>query len=59
MLHPQASAVRVKVGFPLSPNTSSASAIADYYAPVNVDKADFFGNMLKVRSLIFPFLLLR
>lgn len=43
---PKASAIHVKVGFPLSPNTSNAQAIARYYSQVKVNKTDFFGNML-------------
>lgn len=42
----QADAIRVKVGFPLSPNTRSAGAIAAYYSLVRIDKDKFFENIL-------------
>ncbi|KZT44083.1 zincin [Sistotremastrum suecicum HHB10207 ss-3] len=42
----KASAIRVKVGYPLSPNTTNAESIERYYASVKIDRSDFFGNML-------------
>lgn len=39
--------VTVKVGWPDSPNTTDASAIARYYAPVEVRSGDHFGNQLR------------
>ncbi|KAG6832683.1 hypothetical protein H0H92_012255 [Tricholoma furcatifolium] len=42
----KANAIRVKVGFPLSPNTRDASSIARYYNLVKVDKVNFLTNVL-------------
>ncbi|KAF8522224.1 Metalloprotease [Hysterangium stoloniferum] len=47
----KASNIRVKVGYPLSPNTTDARSIANYYAKVDVNGSDFFGNV--VRTNIF------
>jgi endothelin-converting enzyme len=40
----------VKVGFPLSPDTRNPRSIANYYYLVNIDKHDFFGNMLSAHA---------
>ncbi|KAF9532319.1 hypothetical protein CPB83DRAFT_847643 [Crepidotus variabilis] len=42
----KADAIRIKVGYPTSPNTEDARSIARYYNNVAVDKKDFFGNVL-------------
>ncbi|KAJ7582636.1 Metalloprotease [Mycena floridula] len=42
----KADAIRVKVGFPLSPDTRSSRSIASYYAPLKIDKDQFFENIL-------------
>ncbi|KDR81470.1 hypothetical protein GALMADRAFT_152331 [Galerina marginata CBS 339.88] len=42
----KADAIRVKVGFPLSPDTSDPRSIARYYNDVKSNKKDFFGNVL-------------
>ncbi|KAF9483849.1 zincin [Pholiota conissans] len=42
----KADAIRVKVGFPLSPDTRSPLSILNYYGLVKSDKEDFFGNVL-------------
>ena len=42
----KADAIRVKVGYPLSPNTESSRSIAQYYRLVIVDKAEFFESVL-------------
>jgi len=42
----QADAIRVKVGFPLSPDTRDPRSIARYYSGVKSSKDDFFGNIL-------------
>ena len=49
----QADALRVKVGFPLSPDTRNARSIAFYYYLVKIDEHDFFGNMLSARFALF------
>ncbi|KAJ3510592.1 hypothetical protein NLJ89_g4586 [Agrocybe chaxingu] len=41
-----ADAIRVKVGYPISPDTRDPRSIARYYGAVKVDKNDFFGNVL-------------
>ena len=38
--------IRVKVGYPVSPNTEDPNSIWQYYAGVKVDKKDFFGTIL-------------
>jgi endothelin-converting enzyme len=48
----QADAIRVKVGYPLSPNTDSSRSIALYYRLVLVDKAEFFESILSSRCVI-------
>jgi hypothetical protein len=45
----QADAIRVKVGYPISPNTQSAESLLRYYALVNISKFDYFKNMLSAR----------
>ncbi|KAF8969921.1 hypothetical protein BDZ97DRAFT_1793392 [Flammula alnicola] len=42
----KADAIRVKVGFPLSPDTRNPRSIATYYNLVKSDETDFFGNIL-------------
>ena len=42
----QADNIRVKVGYPLSPNTTSAASIAKYYSTVEIKDDKFFENML-------------
>ncbi|KAF5358499.1 hypothetical protein D9756_001692 [Leucocoprinus leucothites] len=46
----KADAIRVKVGYPLSPNTENARSIAQYYSKVEIDKGDFFNNMLSAQK---------
>ena len=41
--------IRVKVGFPLSPDTRDPWSIASYYARVRIDEDTFFENMLSAR----------
>ena len=47
---PQASAIRIKVGYPLSPNTEDPASIAAWYRAVKIDEDDFFGNVLSARA---------
>ncbi|RDB20946.1 Endothelin-converting enzyme 1 [Hypsizygus marmoreus] len=42
----KANAIRVKVGFPLSPDTRDPGSIAQYYSGLKVDGINFFDNML-------------
>ncbi|TFY82283.1 hypothetical protein EWM64_g1728 [Hericium alpestre] len=42
----KADAIRIKVGYPLSPNTTNAESIARYYALVKVSQHAYFDNML-------------
>ncbi|KAF4608964.1 hypothetical protein EYR40_001317 [Pleurotus pulmonarius] len=42
----KADAIRVKVGFPLSPDTRDPASLARYYALVTIDKDKFFSNIL-------------
>jgi len=42
----QAENIRVKVGYPLSPNTTNAASIANYYSTVKIEGDKFFENML-------------
>lgn len=42
----QADAIRVKVGFPVSPDTRNPRSILNYYRDVKANKDDFFGNVL-------------
>ncbi|KAI0363474.1 Metalloprotease [Pilatotrama ljubarskyi] len=45
----KADAIRVKVGFPRSPNTLDPRSIANYYSRVKINDDTFFGNMLSAR----------
>ncbi|KAJ7632180.1 hypothetical protein FB45DRAFT_1057317 [Roridomyces roridus] len=42
----KADAIRVKVGFPISPNTRDARSIFNYYNTVKVSKDTYFDNVL-------------
>ncbi|KAH9484148.1 Endothelin-converting enzyme-like protein [Psilocybe cubensis] len=42
----KADAIRVKVGFPISPDTRNPRSIISYYRDVKANKLDFFGNVL-------------
>ncbi|PPQ78520.1 hypothetical protein CVT25_011792 [Psilocybe cyanescens] len=42
----KADAIRVKVGFPVSPDTRNPRSIISYYRDVKSNKDDFFGNVL-------------
>ncbi|KAI0727183.1 metalloprotease [Fomitopsis betulina] len=42
----KADAIRVKVGYPLSPNTENPASIAIYYSRVQVDSGKFLENIL-------------
>ncbi|KAF9567593.1 zincin [Agrocybe pediades] len=42
----KADAIRMKVGYPLSPDTRDPRSIARYYSTVRSAKDDFFGNVL-------------
>lgn len=42
----KAEAIRVKVGFPISPDTRSADAMVRYYSLVKIDENKFFDNIL-------------
>jgi endothelin-converting enzyme len=42
----KADALAVKVGYPLSPDTTDAHSIWAYYYLVTIDENDFFGNVL-------------
>ncbi|KAG6820570.1 hypothetical protein H0H93_015090 [Arthromyces matolae] len=42
----KADSLRVKVGYPSSPDTEDASSINRYYSQVKVDKFNFFDNVL-------------
>jgi len=48
----QADAIRVKVGYPSSPNTESAESLLRYYTRVNISKFDYYNNMLSARYKI-------
>ena len=45
----QADAIRVKVGFPLSPDTRDPRSIYNYYLRVTVHETTFFENMETAR----------
>ncbi|KAF8580903.1 zincin [Ramaria rubella] len=45
----KASAIRIKVGYPISPDTLDAHDVASYYSRLTTNKVDFFGNMLRAR----------
>lgn len=42
----QADALRVKVGYPLSPNTEDPRSLANWYYRVTIKNDTFFENML-------------
>jgi endothelin-converting enzyme len=46
----KADAIRVKVGFPLSPDTRNPRSIAAYYNLVRVHETTFFENMVNARA---------
>jgi endothelin-converting enzyme len=46
----KADAIRIKVGFPLSPDTLQARSIANYYNLVKINEDEFFENMLSAAS---------
>jgi endothelin-converting enzyme len=45
-IQPQATAIRVKVGYPLSPNTRDPASILQYYQDVDVNNDAYFENIL-------------
>lgn len=45
----QADAIRIKVGYPVSPNTDDPRSLVSYYSNVKIDQKDFFGNILSSR----------
>ncbi|KAG5645919.1 hypothetical protein DXG03_005066 [Asterophora parasitica] len=50
----KAEAIRVKVGYPTSPDTKNSRSIAQYYAGVKVDSVNFFENVISAaKSAIF------
>ncbi|KAN0123833.1 metallo peptidase [Russula decolorans] len=46
----KADAIRVKVGYPVSPDTQSAESLLRYYALVEISKFNYFKNMLSASS---------
>lgn len=48
----QADAIRVKVGYPVSPDTDDPRSLARYYSNVTVNKQDFFGNVLNASYVV-------
>lgn len=46
----KANAIRIKVGYPVSPDTENPASIASYYRTVNIDKEKFLENMLSASS---------
>ena len=50
----QADNIRVKVGYPLSPNTTNAASIAKYYSLVKIENDMFFENMLNAAYVFCP-----
>ena len=51
--HPwQADAIRVKVGYPLSPDTEDPASIATYYSRVQVDSGKFLENILSSKWVV-------
>ncbi|KAG8883883.1 hypothetical protein FRB97_005721 [Tulasnella sp. 331] len=46
----KATAIRVKVGYPFYPNTTSDRSIAGYYATVHPDPKRFFDNMISATT---------
>jgi endothelin-converting enzyme len=47
----KADAIRIKVGFPLSPDTRDPYSLARYYSQVNIERHSFFDNMLSAASV--------
>ncbi|KAF8758456.1 Peptidase family M13 [Rhizoctonia solani] len=47
----KATAIRIKVGYPTSPNTTSDASIAAYYGAVKISNDEFFENMLSARAV--------
>lgn len=45
----KAAAIRVKVGYPISPDTLDPRSLANYYARVKINEDTFFENMLSAR----------
>ena len=45
----KADALRVKVGYPLSPNTEDPRSIANWYARVKISAGSFSENMMSAR----------
>lgn len=43
----KAEAIIPKVGYPLTPNTTDAESLARWYGRVQIEKDDFFGNILR------------
>jgi endothelin-converting enzyme len=46
----KATAIRIKVGYPTSPNTTSDASIARYYDTLKITNNEFFENMLSARA---------
>ncbi|KXN82890.1 Membrane metallo-endopeptidase-like 1 [Leucoagaricus sp. SymC.cos] len=42
-------AMKIQVGYPLSPNTTSSQYIAEYYGPVEIDGNDYFHSVLNAQ----------
>lgn len=49
----QADAIRIKVGYPTSPDTLNPRSILNYYNLVKTDKQDFLGNVLSASYVYF------
>ncbi|KAG8772677.1 hypothetical protein FRC12_002944 [Ceratobasidium sp. 428] len=47
----KAEAIRIKVGYPTSPNTTSDASIAIYYGALKISPDEFFENMLSARAV--------
>ena len=45
----KANAIRVKVGYPLSPNTEDPRSLANWYNNVKINKDTFLENVLSAR----------
>nr|GAT59620.1 endothelin-converting enzyme 1 [Mycena chlorophos] len=46
----KADAIRVKVGYPISPDTRNPASILQYYSTVKIDEDKFFDNILSART---------
>ncbi|KAF9001901.1 hypothetical protein BDQ17DRAFT_1357686 [Cyathus striatus] len=46
----KADAIRVKVGYPLYPDTRQPESISRYYSGVKIDKVNFFDNMISAAT---------